>query len=216
MVPGESSCPDGSKYVWQRGITEALRPSHSRLKLTLISRKKYLRRCSSKLAGRNFWLNSKTPSTWTCDLNTLKEVPNAVNWNFSLLATSKSVHLQNEDQKTLPLDPDINLTRASPFLRLPGQCIIKNLEIFYLIDLLISSMLSTFQPKNHKIVGFFCPVHSVSHWLHLCYFSSGWIFKCLLKSQAWTNWELHWSHLKDFSPEWNLKCLLKLPATADA
>ena len=35
MIPGESSCPDGSEYVWQGGVESFPIP-----KLTLISREK--------------------------------------------------------------------------------------------------------------------------------------------------------------------------------
>ena len=37
MVPGKSSCPEGSEYVWQRGGRGCLRPSYGRPKLTLVS-----------------------------------------------------------------------------------------------------------------------------------------------------------------------------------
>ena len=40
MLPGESSCPGGSEYVWQRGNRESARQSYGRPKFTLISREK--------------------------------------------------------------------------------------------------------------------------------------------------------------------------------
>ena len=38
MLPGESSCPNDSEYVCQRGV-EGVRPSNGRPKLTVVSKK---------------------------------------------------------------------------------------------------------------------------------------------------------------------------------
>ena len=53
MIPGDSSCIDGSEYVWQRENLHSARPSYGRPKLTLISIGKK-RQCYEKLAGCKF------------------------------------------------------------------------------------------------------------------------------------------------------------------
>ena len=61
MLPGESSCPDDSVYVWQRGV-ESARPSYGRPYRPLFKeRKKYLRWCSKKHPGRNFDASRANP-----------------------------------------------------------------------------------------------------------------------------------------------------------
>ena len=60
MVLGESSCPDGSESVWQRGVENL----HGRVTAAkswplFQERKKYFRRCNENLAGR-----SRTKPSW--------------------------------------------------------------------------------------------------------------------------------------------------------
>ena len=55
VPPGESSCPDGSEYVWQRGV-ESLqgRVTAARSGPLFREEKKYLKRCYKKPFGHNF------------------------------------------------------------------------------------------------------------------------------------------------------------------
>ena len=55
VPPGESSCPDGSEYVWQRGVgSRQGRVTAGRSWPLFREKKNRLRRCSKNLAGRNF------------------------------------------------------------------------------------------------------------------------------------------------------------------
>ena len=55
VPPGESSCPDGSEYVWQRGV-ESLQGQVTAARSGPLFReeKKYLKRCLPKPFGYNF------------------------------------------------------------------------------------------------------------------------------------------------------------------
>ena len=59
MPPGESSCPDGSEYVWQRGV-ESLqgRVTAARSGPLFREEKKYLKRCYEKPYGHNFHISA--------------------------------------------------------------------------------------------------------------------------------------------------------------
>ena len=55
VPPGESSCPDGSEYVWQRGVGSLQgRVTAARSWPLFREEKNHLRRCCKNLAGRNF------------------------------------------------------------------------------------------------------------------------------------------------------------------
>ena len=55
VPPGDSSCPDGSEYVWQRGV-ESLqgRVTAARSGPLFREEKKYLKRCYKKPFCHNF------------------------------------------------------------------------------------------------------------------------------------------------------------------
>ena len=71
VPPGESSCPDGSEYVWQRGV-ESLqgRVTAARSWPLFREEKNHLRRCSKKPPGRNFDFRAK--SSWEKFFNIYK------------------------------------------------------------------------------------------------------------------------------------------------
>ena len=59
IPPGESSCPDGSEYVWQRGV-ESLqgRVTAARSWPLFWAKKKNLKRCWKKPYGHNFHISA--------------------------------------------------------------------------------------------------------------------------------------------------------------
>ena len=59
VPPGESSCPDGSEYVWQRGV-ESLqgRVTATRSGPLFRAKKKNLKRCLPKPFGHNFHISA--------------------------------------------------------------------------------------------------------------------------------------------------------------
>ena len=63
MLPSESSCQDGSEYVWQRG-EESLQGRYMATQSWPLFREKknHLRRCYEKLGGHNFDFRAK--SSW--------------------------------------------------------------------------------------------------------------------------------------------------------
>ena len=69
-----SLCPDGSEYIWQKGV-ESLQgrvTSYGRPKLTLISNeKKYVQLCLPKSFGHNF--NARAKSSWEDILKAYKK-----------------------------------------------------------------------------------------------------------------------------------------------
>ena len=63
VPPGESSCPDGSEYVWQRGVGSLQGRVTAAWSWPLFREKKNrLRRCYEKPPGRNFDFRAK--SSW--------------------------------------------------------------------------------------------------------------------------------------------------------
>ena len=61
VPPGESSCPDGSEYVWERGVGSLQgRVTAARSWPLFREEKKYLKRCSKKPPGRNFDFRAKS------------------------------------------------------------------------------------------------------------------------------------------------------------
>ena len=71
VPPGESSCPDGSEYVWQRGVGSLQGPVTAARSWPLFREKKNrLRRCSKKPPGRNFDFRAK--SSWEKIFNIYK------------------------------------------------------------------------------------------------------------------------------------------------
>ena len=62
MIPGETSYPDGSEYVWQRGVESLQGQVTAARSWPLFREKKYLRRCCKKPPGRNFDFRAK--SAW--------------------------------------------------------------------------------------------------------------------------------------------------------
>ena len=63
VPPGESSYPDSSKCVWQRGVERLKgRVTDGRSWPLFQLRKKYPRRCSNKCHGRNFDFRAKSSS----------------------------------------------------------------------------------------------------------------------------------------------------------
>ena len=71
MQPGESSCPDGSEYVWQRGV-ESLQGQVTAARSWPLFREKknHLRRCYKKLGGHNSDFGAK--SSWEKIFNIYK------------------------------------------------------------------------------------------------------------------------------------------------
>ena len=60
VPPGECSCPDGSEYVWQRGVESRQgRVTAARSWPLFREKKNHLRRCSKKLGGHNFDFRAK-------------------------------------------------------------------------------------------------------------------------------------------------------------
>ena len=63
MLPGESSCPDGSEYVWQRGVESLQGWVTAAQSWPLFwERKNHLRQCYEKPQCRNFDFRAK--SSW--------------------------------------------------------------------------------------------------------------------------------------------------------
>ena len=59
VPPGESSCPDGSEYVWQRGVGSLQgRVTAARSWPLIREEKKYLKRCVAKPYGHNFHISA--------------------------------------------------------------------------------------------------------------------------------------------------------------
>ena len=71
MPPGESSCPDGSEYVWERGVGSLQGRVTAAWSWPLFREEKnHLRWCSKKLGGHNFDFRAK--SSWEKFLYMLK------------------------------------------------------------------------------------------------------------------------------------------------
>ena len=71
MPPGESSCPDGSEYVWQRGVGSLQGRVTAAWSWPLFREEKnHLRWCSKKLGGHNFDFRAK--SSWEKIFNIYK------------------------------------------------------------------------------------------------------------------------------------------------
>ena len=73
VPPGESSCPDGSEYVWQRGV-ESLqgRVTAARSWPLFREKKNHLRRCYKKLLGHNS--DHRAKSSWEEVWNVHKKI----------------------------------------------------------------------------------------------------------------------------------------------
>ena len=71
MIPGESSCPGGSEYVWQRGVDSLEgRVTAARSWPLFREKKNQLRRCNEKLLGHNF--DRRAKSSWEKIFNIYK------------------------------------------------------------------------------------------------------------------------------------------------
>ena len=79
VIPSESTCPGGSKYVWQRGV-ESLqgRVTAARSWPLFREKKNHIGRCCKKLGGHNFDLRAK--SSWEKTQNSSHCFPLSNRW----------------------------------------------------------------------------------------------------------------------------------------
>ena len=86
VPPGESSCPDGSEYVWQRGV-ESLqgRVTAARSWPLFRAKKKNLKRCSPKPYGHNFHISALSLNQRYFDIYEISLIQ-FQGWNMKIVA----------------------------------------------------------------------------------------------------------------------------------